>query len=342
MVREICCKYNIPYFNPYERLKQKYPEMPDEYFFLSESPLAHYSKNGEGAILPIYNEEILKSFTNISSIPASVSEIIKAKTIIQVFVVQQIYIGLGDLIRGTIMLFNLCHTHGYQFIVDVHLHPISKFLQINIDQNVVDLVNHNMDKILFYQIDKMDIENTIINNHNPIQIFMTNGNFGIHTKINDEVNVFINKLLSPNPEMEKYLQDICYHLPEKYQILHFRFGDQIAFDKITTKCEDLVNLVIKYYNRLNNSDNSIPILVCCDSEYIKTLLPKNIKVILGKTAHLGMNNDMDSIRDTLIEFWVISKSCYIRTYSIYSWVSGFVYWIAKCNNIPVESASIIT
>ena len=35
------------------------------------------------------------------------------------------FLGLGDLIRGSIYLFNLCEKHNYNFIVDLSLHPLA-------------------------------------------------------------------------------------------------------------------------------------------------------------------------------------------------------------------------
>ena len=40
------------------------------------------------------------------------------------------YFGLGDLIRSTIKLYYLSKTLGFNFIVDIQLHPISEYLTI--------------------------------------------------------------------------------------------------------------------------------------------------------------------------------------------------------------------
>ncbi len=46
-------------------------------------------------------------------------------------------------------------------------------------------------------------------------------------------------------------------------------------------------------------------------------------------AHLGDHNHCDLIKDTLFEFFLVTKCKKIRTYSNNGWVSGFVYWIHK-------------
>ena len=74
--------------------------------------------------------------------------------------------GLGDLIRGTIGLFRLFKKNDYKFIVDVSLHPISKFLKVQ-RHEYSNLVKSNKNTI--YAIHYTDID-TYIN----LQLSTTN------------------------------------------------------------------------------------------------------------------------------------------------------------------------
>jgi len=46
-----------------------------------------------------------------------------------------------------------------------------------------------------------------------------------------------------------------------------------------------------------------------------------------KVCHIGYNSCYEELRDTLVEFFMIMKSKRIRSFSVYSWLSGFVYTI---------------
>ena len=54
-----------------------------------------------------------------------------------------------------------------------------------------------------------------------------------------------------------------------------------------------------------------------------------------KICHLGLSTDKDAIRDTLFEFFLITKSSKIKTYCRIHEMSGFVKWISKIYDIPI-------
>ena len=80
------------------------------------------------------------------------------KTIIQVFTQKIVkdrnfkdtsgYWGLGDLIRGTIHLYQLSKKLNFKLIVDYQLHPISNFLK-ECNHEYSELIKSNKDNILF-------------------------------------------------------------------------------------------------------------------------------------------------------------------------------------------------
>jgi hypothetical protein len=51
---------------------------------------------------------------------------------------------------------------------------------------------------------------------------------------------------------------------------------------------------------------------------------------------MGFTNDEESIRDTLFEFFLASKSNKIKTYSAYTWTSGFMTAINLIYDIPID------
>jgi hypothetical protein len=55
-----------------------------------------------------------------------------------------------------------------------------------------------------------------------------------------------------------------------------------------------------------------------------------------RTAHFGYQKRPTEIMETLFELFLIMDAKRIKTYSVYTWISGFVYWIHKIYDIPLE------
>ena len=60
-----------------------------------------------------------------------------------------------------------------------------------------------------------------------------------------------------------------------------------------------------------------------------------INVIETIPVHLGRSTDHNSIKDTLIDFFILTTASKIKTYTSYEWISGFVYWAHKIYDIPL-------
>ena len=58
------------------------------------------------------------------------------------------FFGLGDIIRGTIQMYQLSKKMNFELIVDIQLHPLSKFLKKK-DNLYINIVYENKDNIYF-------------------------------------------------------------------------------------------------------------------------------------------------------------------------------------------------
>jgi hypothetical protein len=79
-------------------------------------------------------------------------------------------------------------------------------------------------------------------------------------------------------------------------------------------------------------------VVISDSLIFKEKIKENDKnVILLNTepVHLGYANHSNNIKDTLLEFFIITKSKKIKTFSNYDWISGFVNSVHQIYDIPI-------
>lgn len=246
------------------------------------------------------------------------------------------YWGLGDLIRGTIRLFELSKELNFKFEVNLILHPISKFLKIN-HSDYDELIFNNKDNIEFVLTE--DIENYIKESPNNIIFFSTNS-LCKYDNITNECKLFIKNLLQPNEELNVQINSIIekYNL-NQFEIIHYRLGDKYFK-------ENENNIDLKIFKHLINKilyNYSSKTIFLSDSKLFKLKFKsikeifknKDINVLDLKICHLGYENDLDKIRDTLIEFFIVTKSNKIKTYSVYPWISGFVMWISKIYDIPL-------
>jgi hypothetical protein len=252
------------------------------------------------------------------------------KTIIQVWTHrcynQPGYWGLGDALRGTIQTFMLCKKKGYRFYVDLSLHPIHKFL-IASENPYSDLVQSKKDKIRMIPASK-NLELKLNAMEDGIHCFFTNAH--CTEKIDDECKTFIKTLLTPVSSLEDEIMKARLTIPyDSYSILHFRLGDQelVQKSKINISRELL---------RLIHQNKDLKSVLISDSNTLKNHpeVISDIFVLNTFSQHIGCS-DEESIKDTLIDFFLITKSDKIKTYSCYNWVSGFVNWASKIYDIPL-------
>lgn len=230
--------------------------------------------------------------------------------------------GIGDIIRGTIRLYQLCKKYNFRYIVDIQHHPVSNFLN-NKNHEYSDLIKENKNNIKFVQ----NTEEYIINSKDEVLFFITNDL--VKDEIDNDCKNFIKEILTPNEDFQKYINDKIREIPfEKYNILHYRLGD-----------EELIrnnqSLDYKKYkdNLIKNLEKNDILL--SDSKKFKILNKDLFFSYDTNICHLGYHSDEDMIKDTLFEFFVISKSNKIKTYSVHSWISGFVNWIHIIYDIPL-------
>jgi hypothetical protein len=236
--------------------------------------------------------------------------------------------GLGDLIRGTIGTLQLCKKHGYKLIVDTHSHPISVFFKYSRTE-YSDLIDELGENIPFKC--QGELEKFILNssNENPI-VFMTNEQ--CIEPIEEDVKHFIRELISPSNEIVNDIDQIIQSLPSDYIVKHVRLGDGEM-----VRNEQNTNKYMYLLNRLRSIRTNKDVLFS-DSYNFKNFAnsQSGIMTLNTETSHLGYHTDLTKLKNTMIDFYLISKSKMIHSYSEYSWNSGFVYWSSIIYNIPFQ------
>ena len=268
------------------------------------------------------------------------------------------YWGLGDLIRGSIKLYQYSQIMRFNYYVDISLHPISKYL-INSEHQYTQLVQDNKDNIEYYYIDKLkDPLKNKLRNADDVILLTTNDKIAETLPITDDCKEFILNIFKPKPEFKLYFNNYVNNilkLKSDYTICHFRLGDYAALNNI----DDMESFLNTY---ITNDYISVEhdILLTDNKKLKKYVLDNNIMVTPNtKIRHVGKESDddenykddeddednqdnqdnqddeNDGTRDTLLDFFLLLNSKGIKTYTVYSWVSGFVYWASVLKDIPL-------
>ena len=138
------------------------------------------------------------------------------------------------------------------------------------------------------------------------------------------------KILTPNSDLKDFISKTLQNIPDNYNIIHYRLGDE---ELVRNKSNNNINKYIEHFkNNIEKND-----VLLSDSSFFKNVI-KNLEcntIMLDVIPkHIGYNID-ESLKDTLLEFFLISKAVKIKTYTVYQWTSGFVKWISKIYDIPL-------
>jgi len=94
-----------------------------------------------------------------------------------------------------------------------------------------------------------------------------------------------------------------------------------------------------FYTINQNKQPITSCLVLTDNMELKHIIAKTfpaIKILFKPIAHLGQGvvQHDEAIKNTLLEFYLMSRAASIVSFSSYEHGSGFSQWCAKTYNIP--------
>lgn len=216
--------------------------------------------------------------------------------------------------------------HYYYVLILLHTHPISLFFK-NSRTEYSDIIDELGENIPFKF--PGEVENFILNSNeeSPI-VFMTNEQ--CIEPIEEDVKDFIRELISPNNDIINDINQIIQSLPCDYIVKHVRLGDAEM-----VRNQQNTNKYMYLLNRLISMRTSKDVLFSDSYNFKKFASSRAGFMSLNtETSHLGYHTDLNKLKNTMIDFYLISKSKMIYSYSEYSWNSGFVYWSSVIYNIP--------
>lgn len=274
--------------------------------------------------------------------------------------------GFGDYIRGTYFLLDYCERTGQQFAMIIN-HPISNFLQNPqcLEKNIeahVSKFNHK------------DFNNATIDEHNQIHTKLGKNNIPKLTNFlqadafvhentahlftnaypegtnTENHKSFVKTILEPSLNMTKYINNTLSNLKitkNNYITIHIRCGDNTflknsdpIFKPYTDKLIAHISKIFEQY-RGSSDDHSLDdkFLIISDNLILKTFLIKMFPfavAVFKNITHLGegIKQEADKVKNTLLDFYLLSFSKKIFSFSSYGHGSGFSEWCAFTYNIP--------
>lgn len=246
---------------------------------------------------------------------------------------KEFYFGLGDLMRSTIKLYELSKIMNFRLIVDLQLHPISSFLEIQkTDYSNYVLQNKNNIDYVCYG----GVEDYINESNTDVLLILTNDFF--KGTITNDCKVFMKNILKPTTEYQQYIEYQLSTLPfSEYNIIHYRLNDDEFKNSSTGKNIEYLNNMI--YSLNTNKENNDVLLTDSISFKEYSFLNSDVFIFDTKLCHLGLSKDYYAVRDTLFELFLITYSKKIKTYCKIHTVSGFVKWISEIYDIPIQILS---
>lgn len=275
--------------------------------------------------------------------------------------------GFGDFIRSCFFILQFSNKYDFQYEIIIN-HPIAQFLKkfsSNYHANSYSSLILNNKVPFFYE---SNWYSSVFDNQNYIEKFLLNKNkfndyinylcslpvinnsiisynvfFPYDTISQDQCNI-ISSLFEPTNEIYDCIEQIFYNLSltkNKFLVIHIRSGD--SFLKNDSKIFNSLHIEIikNEIFEIIFKNIGVDILLIADNNEIKILLSHefpNFKFLINNITHLGEGSNLkrDNVKNTLIDFYLMSYASFIYSFTAYPHGSGFSYWCSKIYNIPYK------
>jgi len=279
--------------------------------------------------------------------------------------------GFGDFIRSCFFIIQFCSKYGFQYEIIIN-HPIAQFLNKFSLHDSISCSTLNNKVIMFSQTNWAE---SVFDNQNYIERFLlVKQKFNLFIDYLCSLPVINNSVFTYNilfPYYEISLEDcdkMCSlfepsreiiektdeHLSnlklikKQFIVLHIRSGDSYLknnnkiFDSLylETIKNEIIEIIFKA--KLSMVDNkNVDILLIADNNEIKLLLNDefpNIKFLVYNITHIGEGVDLETekVKNTMIDFYLMSYASAIYSLTAYPHGSGFSYWCSKMYGIPYK------
>jgi hypothetical protein len=266
--------------------------------------------------------------------------------------------GFGDFLRGCYFLLQFCNENQLQTNVII-LHPIKQFLKIK-NYSLPSTIKDSIEFFTFTN-DTGNV-NTIYNSNKTtldyswFQYLNQRQNYDeqlfIYTiafptsSISEKHKERIRNIIEPNEEIKLYVNQTLQQMKlvkKHFQIFHIRSGDNYLIDNNYMISYDLLQKIISEIKQ--KIKPNVSYLLISDNNIIKKILTKQfpfLRSYFKEITHLGENLPLhrENIKNTLLDFYMMSHSNAIYGISTLSHGTGFSKWCAVTYNIPYHCTKI--
>lgn len=327
LLENLCLKHDLPFLSPSEYLCQE----TDVY--LEEKILAHFTEKGYGIMSMIYKnsiEDLFKTNTVVLVIKQSYYNCIQNQT--------DNFWGMGDMMRSIYGAYIKSKEYNFKLIIDFSHHPISDFI-ICSNHKYSNEISNNINSIYMYS--NKQFNRYLSRNLNSNKTAFVGAHFGpeVYNEniCDNDIKFFIKKNIRMNSHFLSCFQEKIKNISLlNFNVIHYRLGDIELIQNIAD-----TNKLTKYYNHLMGEITNNTILLT-DSTTFKNYVKQNndsIFLFNHDIGHIGYHSSYEKMKNSLIEYFILSKATSIKSYSVYKWTSGFTYSIHKIYDVPLTCIS---
>ena len=273
--------------------------------------------------------------------------------------------GFGDFLRGNYYLMQFCSSIGIQFDINMTNHPISTYFK-NTKTDIFMKVDKNH---IFAEIDPLRGNNFIPNiDEKNIILYRPNELFSIEFMLHiitrpiyDNGTIYIYMIaypqfeviaeshksymrfmLEPSRDIQlyvNYMMNLLKLYEKQYITIHIRSGDRFLIHGLPMNNQYLLRIKEEIGQLIHKQNKGQQYLLLSDNNVLKEILVKEytqLKTLVTEITHSGEGVAITdkSIKNTLLDFYLLAKSSAIFSFSCYSHGTGFSKWTAETYNVP--------
>lgn len=247
--------------------------------------------------------------------------------------------GVGNLIMGTVSLYEICKNLDIDLYVEYTNHPISNFL----NNHNKPLFTCNKDTVVVrYSMQtwrKKEFIKNLFKDHNIVNILYGCWVDKNTNPITEGVKTYIKETFKPNERLIKALNVHKQILGEEYNSIQIRLGD---LSMESEKAALAIYPQIKQY--LKTLDTTTPLFVTSDNRYIKDIIRNDFNVYcldnqpihLGNVTEYPVDMVFKRVEETLCDMFILFGSKGVVGFSMYSGLgTGFTELAKEIYDVPV-------
>lgn len=235
--------------------------------------------------------------------------------------------GLGDLLRGSNILFEVCKDLNIEYVLDISHHPLGSVFLPN-ENEVKAKPEYSVPFHFFKDLEDAKLQIAKMFENSDSVVINSNGCPSWPTESSTEWRDLIQSSLPVTPRIRRSLD--TFLPPSNYGVFHFRMGDRSL---VRGKGRVLIRALVALF-RYGEPDD----VIISDSKKFKfaaKLFFPRIKVSDATPVHSGLSENSDFLSQTLHDFFLIAGAIKVKTYSEYAWASGFVVSACRLYDVPM-------